>query len=70
MISSADWTCSRPVRPASIAVVRQHRPTSRACSVAETARPSGVQSEATWRSKAKLRLCATSWAVIPWLFEV
>jgi hypothetical protein len=26
MISSADWMCSRPVRPASIAVVRQHRP--------------------------------------------
>jgi hypothetical protein len=26
MISSADWMCSRPVRRASIAVVRQHRP--------------------------------------------
>jgi hypothetical protein len=29
-----------------------------------------VQSEATWRLKAKLRLCATSWAAITWLFEV
>jgi hypothetical protein len=26
MISSADWKCSRSVRPASNAVVRQHRP--------------------------------------------
>jgi hypothetical protein len=62
MISSADWMCSRPVRPASIAVVRQHRPD-------QPGLLGRGDCEAVRRAE-RGHLAATGWAATTWLFEV